>query len=343
MKAAILRQPGRVDVEDVPDPVIVEPTDAVVRVVAAGICGTDMRGYLGRPGPVQGGRCGHEFLGRVDDVGPDVFGIRRGAMVIAPFTYSDGSCPACARGLTTSCASGAMWGGDVDGGQAEAVRVPFADATLVAVPVPVDDNDERLPSLLALCDVMATGHHAVASVRMPPPGTVVVVGDGAVGLCAVIAARAAGAERVILMSHHEPRAKLGSVLGAHDIISATGAEARAEVLDLTAGTGADMVIDAVGEQDAAEAALAVCADGGTLSLVGGPHGQPNPMACFLRNITLGGGLTPARAYLPALLSEVLAGRLDPSPVFDREVRLTDIDAGYRDMAARTATKVLVRP
>jgi hypothetical protein len=328
-----------VTVEQVPDPRIEFPADAVVRVVAAGICGTDLRGYRGLPGPVQGPRCGHEFLGVVTDVGSDVGTVHPGTMVLAPFMFCDGTCAQCLRGMPVSCRAGGMFGVAGDGGQAEAVRVPFADATLF--PVPMDEHDERLAAVLALADVMATGHHAVHAAGLPERATVVVVGDGAVGLCAVLAARAAGAERIMLLAHHQARGKIGTRFGATEVIESHGTGAVEQVLQSTAGVGADLVAECVGDQAALDIAVAACADGGTLSLVGGPHAALDTRALFRRGLTVTGGLAPARRYGRRLLGEVLAGRLDPAPVFDRTVSLAQIGEGYAAMDAREATKVMV--
>ena len=339
MRAAMLRAPGRVTVEQVPDPRIEHPSDAVVRVVAAGICGTDLRGYLGRPSPVPGPRCGHEFVGVVADVGVDVRTVRRGQLVVAPFMFSDGECVRCTRGMQNSCVQGGMWGIAAGGGQAEGVRVPFADGTLVSLPL--DEHDERIPAVLALSDVMATGHHAIRAGGRPTPATVAVIGDGAVGLCAVLAARRAGVERIFLFGRHEARLRIGQKFGATDFVNVRGAEGPSQVIEATEGAGADLVVEAVGEQDALDTAMAVCADGGAISLVGGPNVTLDAMACFLRNVTITSGLAPARAYLPALLEDVVAGRVDPSPIFDVNVRLAEICGGYRTMADRLATKVLI--
>ncbi|WP_329791530.1 alcohol dehydrogenase catalytic domain-containing protein [Lentzea sp. DG1S-22] len=340
MKAAILRAPGVIGVDEVPDAAVRLPTDAVVRVVAAAICGTDLRGFAGMPGPVQGPRCGHEFVGVVEEIGADVRSLVPGDFVVSPFQFSDGTCVACVRGAFNSCRSGGMFGVDGDGGQAEAVRVPFADSTLV--PVPLSPGDERVPALLALADVMPTGAHAVRSANLPANATVAVIGDGAVGLCAVLAASRAGAERVFLFGRHPSRLRTGVAFGATDLITARGTEGEAELLEATLGAGADLVVDAVGEQSALDTAMAVCADQGVLTLAGGPHGGLDLFSCFLRGITVGGGLTPVRAYLSALVDDVLAGTLDPSPVFDQTVPLDDIAAGYEAMRDRRATKTLVR-
>ncbi|MFC3455800.1 zinc-binding dehydrogenase [Amycolatopsis speibonae] len=341
MRAAMLHAPGRVSVEQVRDPRIEQPTDAVVRVVAAGICGTDLRCYLGKPGPLQGPRCGHEFVGVVAHVGAAVRTVRPGQLVVAPFMFCDGECVRCTHGLQSSCPQGGMWSIAAGGAQAEGVRVPFADGTLVQVPF--DENDERIPAVLTLADVMATGHHAIHAGGISRPATVAVIGDGAVGLCSVLAARRAGVERVFLLGRHEARLSIGRRFGLTDVVTVRGAEGEAQVIEATGGAGVDLVVDAVGEQDTVDTAMAICADGGAISLVGGPHSVVEPMARFLRNITVTGGLAPARAYLPALLDDVIAGDLDPSPVFDRVVDLAGIDLGYQAMANRQATKVLVKP
>lgn len=340
MKAALLTAPGKLVVDEVPEPVLELPTDAVVRIVAAGICGTDLRAYTGRPGPVTGPACGHEFVGVVADIGAEVTTVRRGDLVVAPFMFADGTCAHCVRGLPTSCRSGGMWSVAAGGAQAECIRVPFADGTLVSVPM--EERDERIPAVLALADVMATGHHALTALDRPgPTATVAVLGDGAVGLCAVLAARRAGADRIFLLGRHEARLRIGKTFGATDVVTARGPEGQAEFLDATGGIGADLVVDAVGEQEALDTATAICADGGAISLVGGPHGGMDLMACFLRNITITGGLTPARRYLPELLSLVVEGRMDPGPVFDMTVTLDEAERGYQAMAQRQATKVLI--
>ncbi|MFD9698151.1 alcohol dehydrogenase catalytic domain-containing protein [Lentzea sp. NPDC059081] len=340
MKAAVLSAPGVVGVADVPDARIEKPGDAVVRVVAAGICGTDLRGYAGLPGPVTGPLCGHEFVGVVEDVGHDVVLLRPGQFVVAPFMFSDGVCLQCARGQFSSCRAGGMWGIQAGGGQAEAVRVPFADATLV--PVALERQDERIPAILALADVMATGRHAVLSSGRGAPRTVAVVGDGAVGLCSVLAARQAGADTVLLLGHHEARAVVARGFGATEVITADDDHVEA-VLAATGGAGADLVVEATANRTAAVTALAACADGGVVSLVGGPHAGIDLMTCFGRGLTITGGLVPARRYLPSLVRAVLAGELDPSPVFDREMALSDVEEGYRAMANRQTIKVLLKP
>ncbi|MFI7122077.1 alcohol dehydrogenase catalytic domain-containing protein [Amycolatopsis sp. NPDC049868] len=345
MKAVILRGKYDVAIETVPDAKVQFPTDAVVQVVAAAICGTDLRGYGGLPGPVHGPRCGHEFVGLVTEVGAEVSRLRPGMLVVAPFVFSDGTCVQCVRGLPSSCASGGMFGVDCDGGQAEAVRVPFADATLVEVPM--DEHDERIPAVLALADVMATGFHAMHTARVGPDTSVAIVGDGPVGLCSVLAARALGAKRIMMLGRHGCRTRIGRSFGATDVMESSGTGTVAEgidfVLSRSDGSGVDVVAECTGESAALDTALGSCRDGGTMSLVGGPHGEAGQMmACFLRNITVTGGLAPAGAYLPALLDDVLAERLDPGPIFDLTVSLDEIASGYEAMRSRTVTKVLVQ-
>jgi threonine dehydrogenase-like Zn-dependent dehydrogenase len=343
MKAATLHGRHHLTVDTIPDAALREPADAVVRVVAAGICGTDLHGYEGLPGPVQGPRCGHEFLGVIEDVGSEVTTLRPGTMIVAPFNFADGTCSTCQAGLYSACASGGMFGVDGDGAQAEAVRVPFADANLVAVPV--DRNDERLPSFLALTDTMTTGLHAVRAGGVGPGSSVAVLGDGPVGLCAVLAAREAGAARIILVGRHESRLRTGRDFGATDTFRAHGTEGAAESIDFvraaTRGIGAAVVVECGGGPQSQTTAFALCRDGGTVCVMGGPPiADVTPV--FFRGITLTGGLTPVRAYLPDLVDRVLAGTLNPGSIFDKTVSLDDIESGYQAMKARTATKVLVR-
>ena len=237
MRAVVRSDAGGVRLAQVPDAAVSAPTDAVVRVVLAAVCGTDLWGYRGLGAIPPGPRAGHEFLGVVEQVGPEVGAIRRGDLVLAPFMWADGSCPPCLDGLPTSCSQGGMWGGGHDGGQGEAVRVPFADATLIRLPM--DERDERLPAVLALADVMATGAHAAAIARVRPGSTVAVVGDGAVGLCAVLAALRAGARQVVLLGRNPARTALGTRFGATAIVAERGPAAGERVRELTGGRGAD--------------------------------------------------------------------------------------------------------
>ena len=317
-----------------------------MRVLVSCICGSDLWPYR-RPGTRDGGpgRIGHEFVGVVEEVGSAVSTVRPGDVVIAPFVFSDGTCPMCREGIQTSCLHGGFWGNDhVDGGQGEIVRVPFADGTLVAAPVGTDD--ERLPALLALSDVMGTGHHAAVSAGVSAGSTVAVVGDGAVGLCGVLAARRLGAERIILLGRHEARTAVGRTFGATDIVSERGEEAVARVRDLTDGLGVAHVMEAVGMQSSWDTAVAIARPGGTVGYVGVPAGLTEGLALgslFSRNVGLRGGVAPVRSYLPELLVDVLDDTLDPSPVFDLELPLEQAPEGYAAMDERRAIKVLLRP
>jgi threonine dehydrogenase-like Zn-dependent dehydrogenase len=335
---------GDVRVEEVPDATIVEPTDALVRITRACICGSDLWPYKTMPHDPRGRRMGHEFVGVVEDVGSDVSGIRRGDLVVAPFVYSDGSCVFCAEGLHTSCLHGGFWGSDgVDAGQGEAVRVPHADGTLVVVPVEADDA--LMPSLLTLSDVFATGHHAAVSAGVAPGATVAVVGDGAVGLCGVLAARRLGAERIVILGRHRDRTDLALEFGATDVVAERGEAAVERVRELTGGLGAHSVLECVGLQAAFETAVAIARPGGAVGRVGVPQFGSLPAArdTFLRNVTVSGGIAPARAYIPELLPDVLDGRLEPGRVFDRTIGLDQVPDGYRAMDRREAIKVMVAP
>ncbi|MEV5834516.1 alcohol dehydrogenase catalytic domain-containing protein [Nocardia sp. NPDC052112] len=344
MRATYMYGPGDVRVIDVPDPTIRTPTDALVRVVRACVCGSDLHPYHSMPPTPQGSSMGHEFIGVVEDIGGDVHTVRKGDLVIAPFAWSDGTCDFCREGLQTSCRHGGFWNsGDVGGGQAEAVRVPLADGTLV--PVPVEEDSPLIPSLLTLSDVYGTGYHAAVRARVDAGTTVTVIGDGAVGLLAVLSAEQLGAQRIILMGRHKDRTDLGQEFGATDIVAERGAEGIAKVHELT-GDGTHVVIEAVGHMPAYQQAVGVVRPGGVISRVGVPQYENAPVgfdSLFGPNITLTGGPAPVRAYIDRLLPGVLDGSVDPGKVFDREIGLDAIADGYRDMDNRTALKVLVRP
>lgn len=337
---------GDVRVEDVPDPTLQQPTDALVRVVRACVCGSDLHPYHGMPVSEQGTPVGHEFVGVVEEVGADVSTVKRGDFVIAPFAYSDGTCEFCREGLHTSCRQGGFWGqgsGDVGGAQAEAVRVPLADGTLVKAPV--CEDSALLPSLLTLSDVFLTGHHCAVTARVNPRTTVTVIGDGAVGLSAVLAAKRLGAERIILMGRHKDRTDLGREFGATDVVPERGAEGIAKVRELTGGDGTHTVLEAVGHRPSYDMAVGAVRAGGVISRVGVPQYEEAPIgvgSLFMRNITLTGGTAPVRAYIEQLLPEVLHGRIEPGRVFDRTVSLDEVPDGYRAMAHREALKVLIR-
>ncbi len=342
MRATVFHGPFDVRVEQVPDAALREPTDAVVRITHAAICGSDLWPYRGLEPFPPGGRLGHEWMGMVEEVGSQVSTIKRGDRVIAPFAFSDGTCEFCRKGLYTNCLHGGFWGQTNDGGQAEAIRAPFADATLVVVPKSVEGDEALLKAILPLTDVMGTGHYAALSAGVHAGGTVAIVGDGAVGLCGVLAARRLGAERIILLGHQESRLSLARRFGATDLVTSRGEQAAREVVELTAG-GAETVLECVGTQAAMETAIAIARPGGSIGYVGVPHGeQLNLERLFFGHIALRGGSAPVRAYLPELLADVLAGRLDPSPVLDLTVDLNGVPSGYAAMDQRTALKVMVR-
>ncbi|MFD3463705.1 zinc-binding dehydrogenase [Nocardia fluminea] len=345
MRATYMYGPGDVRVIDVADPVIVDPTDAVVRIVRSCICGSDLHPYHSMSPSPQGSPMGHESVGVVEEVGREVRTVKKGDLVITPFAWSDGTCEFCREGLQTSCRHGGFWGGgEVGGLQAEAVRVPLADGTLVAVPV--EETSPLIPSLLTLSDVYGTGHHAAVKARVTAGTTVTVIGDGAVGLMAVLSARQLGAERIVLMGRHKHRTDLGREFGATDIVAERGAEGIAAVRELTGGDGSHVVIEAVGHMPAYEQAIGVVRPGGVISRVGVPQYSKAPVGfgtLFGPNITLTGGPAPARAYIDTLLPGVLDGSVDPGKVFDREIGLDEVPEGYRAMDDREAIKVLVRP
>ena len=286
---------------------------------------------------------GHEFVGVVEELGSATSGLSVGDFVIAPFVASDGTCDFCREGLQTSCRHGGHWGGTEDGGQGEFARVPQAAGTLVVVPAGFDEK--LIPSLLSLSDVMSTGYHAATKARIEPGQTVTVIGDGAVGLSAVLSARLMGASRIILMGRHEARTDLGREFGATDVVAERGEEGIARVKELTGGDGTHVVLEAVGLLSAMETAIGVVRDGGTISRVGAPQFGEVPLGFpeFMRNITLTGGVAPARAYIDELLPLVLDGTIEPGRVFDRTIGLDGVPAGYQAMADREALKVLVRP
>ncbi|MFS2030535.1 MULTISPECIES: zinc-binding dehydrogenase [unclassified Curtobacterium] len=344
MRATLMYGAGDVRVENVPNPTIFEPTDAIVKVVAGCICGSDLWPYGSMPKSDDGARMGHEFVGIVDEIGADVTDVQVGDFVIAPFVASDGTCDFCQEGLQTSCRHGAHWGSDgVDGGQGEQVRVPQADGTLVVVPAGFDEA--LIPSLLSLSDVMSTGYHAAKTGGVAPGKTVTVIGDGAVGLSAVLSAEILGADRIILMGRHQARTDLGREFGATDVVAERGEDGVAKVKELTNGDGTHVVLEAVGLKPALETAFQVVRDGGVISRVGAPQFEDVPFGFgeFMRNVTLTGGVAPARAYIPELLPQVLDGSIEPGKVFDRTVDLDGVPAGYQAMADREALKVLVRP
>jgi len=343
MRAAVFVEPGKIEIAERPDPEIVQPTDAVVRVALACVCGSDLWFYRGQT-PYEAHRpVGHEFIGVVEDIGSQVSALHKSDVVIAPFAYSDGTCPHCQAGITTSCVHGGFWAsGGMDGGQGEAVRVPFADATLVRIPG-LGHSEEMWRSLLALSDVMGTGHHAAVSAGVKRGNTVAVVGDGAVGLSAVLATARLGAGRIIALSRHQDRQALAREFGATDIVAERGDAATETVMELTDGVGVDATLECVGTGQSMATAFAIARPGAMVGYVGVPHGVEVPLqTMFFRNVGMHGGSAPVRTYIPELMEDVLAGRIDPGRVFDFETDLDGIAEAYAAMDERRAIKSLVR-
>jgi len=344
MRATIMYAARDVRVQDVPDAKLVEPTDALVRVTRAAICGSDLWPYNSMEPSETGRRMGHEFIGVVEATGADVRTVSTGQLVVTPFVWSDGTCVICRAGIHTSCLHGGRYGVDgVDGGQGEAVRVPQADGTLV--PMPVEPDDGLMPSLLTLSDVMSTGHHAALAARVGPGRTVAVVGDGAVGLCGVIAARRLGAEQIVILGRHPDRIALAKEFGATDVVSERGGEAVERVRELTDGLGVHSALECVGHGESTVTALSIVRPGGALGRVGLPQEEsiPQGIYTFFDNVTISGGPAPARAYIEELLPDVLEGRIEPGRVFDRVIGLDDVPDGYRAMNDRESIKVMVEP
>jgi threonine dehydrogenase-like Zn-dependent dehydrogenase len=317
-----------------------EPTDALVRVVRSCVCGSDLHPYHSMPASAEGTRMGHEFIGVVEETGSAVRTLEAGDFVIAPFAFFDNTCEFCREGLTTSC----LHGGFFRTAQAEAVRVPQADGTLVKAPV--GEDSALLPSLLTLSDVLITGHHAAVTAGVSARTSVTVIGDGAVGLLAVLSAKRLGAERIVLMGRHKTRTDLGREFGATDVVAERGEEGIAKVRELTGGHGTHTVLECVGHMPAYEQAVGVVRPGGVISRVGVPQYEAAPVgfgSLWGRNITLTGGPGAQRPYIEELLPDVLEGRIEPGKVFDRTVDLDGVPDGYRAMDDREALKVLVQP
>jgi threonine dehydrogenase-like Zn-dependent dehydrogenase len=335
---------GDVRVEDVPDAAIVEPTDAILRVTRACICGSDLHPYHQMERSETGRPMGHEAIGVVEDVGAGVRNIKQGDLVVMPFAFSDGTCAFCREGLHTACVHGGFFDGyGTSAAQAEAVRVPYADGTLY--PLPVGEDDALMPSLLTLSDVMGTGHHAAAVAKVGPGKRAAVVGDGAVGLCGVIAAKRLGAEQIIILGRHEDRIALAREFGATDVVFERGEQAIERVRELTGGEGVHSVLECVGYAQAVETAIGIARPGGAVGRVGVPQDDslPASLPAFFGNITVGGGPAPVRAYIQELLPDVLEGRIQPGRVLDRTVGLDGVPDGYRAMDDREAIKVMVTP
>lgn len=344
MRATLMYAAGDVRVEDVPDPVIVEATDAIVRVTSACICGSDLWPYADLEPTETGRAMGHEAIGLVEDVGADVRTVKRGDLVVMPFAFSDGTCEFCHDGLQTACVHGGFFDAyGTSAAQAEAIRIPLADGTLYALNVAPDDA--LIPSLLTLADVFGTGHHAARVAGVKAGDRVVVIGDGAVGLCGVIAAKRLGAEQIIILGRHTNRTGLAREFGATDIVSERGEEAVERVRDLTGGFGAHAVLECVGTEESTLTAVQIARPGGAVGRVGVPHYDAIPQArpLFFKNVRVGGGPAPVRAYIDELLPDILDGAIQPGRVFDRTVGLDGVPDGYRAMADRESIKVLVKP
>ena len=344
MRATVMFGAHDVRIQNVPDATIVNATDAVVRVTSACICGSDLWPYAAMQRSESGRVMGHEAIGVVEAVGADVRKLKVGDFVIMPFAYSDGTCDFCHEGLQTSCVHGGFFGtSQVAGAQAEAVRIPLADGTLFALPVGPDHA--LVASLLTLSDVMGTGHHAAVAARVAPGKSVAVVGDGAVGLCGVIAAKRLGAEQIIMLGRHPDRIALAREFGATDVVSERGAEASERVLELTGGHGVHSVLECVGLGQAMQTSIEIARPGGAVGRVGVPQDatMPASQTSFFRNVTVSGGPAPVRAYIADLLPDVLSGRIQPGRVFDRVVGLDGVPDGYRAMNDRESIKVMVNP
>ncbi|MGA8988202.1 zinc-dependent alcohol dehydrogenase family protein [Aeromicrobium sp.] len=346
MRATVLHAPRDIRLDDAPEPQLLHDTDAVVRVVASCVCGSDLWPYRGighSGGPT---RIGHEFVGIVEQVGSSVTSVQTGDFVIAPFMYSDNTCLLCQHGVHTSCVNGGVWGRpdrhgvENDGGQGELVRVPQADGTLVATPGQPDQA--MVAHLLTLSDVFPTGHHAAVSAGVAPGSNVVVVGDGAVGLSAVLAAKRLGAAKVVAMSRHEDRQIVAARFGADQIVAERGRDGAALVREIFDGIGADHVLECVGTKDSMDQAMRSVRPGGRIGYVGIPHDAVVDLpSMFGRNIGIAGGVAPVRAYLEELLPDVLAGTVSPGDVFDLTLPLDQVAEGYRAMDERRAIKSML--
>jgi threonine dehydrogenase-like Zn-dependent dehydrogenase len=340
MRGAVLHAPGDVRVEDRPDPKIEKPTDAVIRLAATCVCGSDLWPYRGIEAVNGPSPMGHEYVGIVEEVGSDVHDVKPGQFVVGSFFASDNTCELCRAGYQTSCIHREPVG--ANGAQAELLRVPLADGTLVATPeLPADD---LVPSLLAASDVLGTGWFGAVAAEVAPGKTVAVVGDGAVGLLGVLAAKQLGAERIIAMSRHEPRQELAREFGATDIVTERGDEGVARIKELTNGLGAHSVIEAVGTQESMMQAIRATRPGGHVGYVGVAHGVTLPgEELFFSHVHLHGGPAPVRRFLPELIELICNREIDPGKVFDLELPLDQAAEGYRAMDERSAIKTLLRP
>jgi len=340
MRGVMMHAPGDVRVEDRPEPAILQPTDAIIRLSATCICGSDLWPYRGADPVHEPSPMGHEYAGIVEEVGSAVTTITPGQFVVGSFFASDNTCEICQAGYQTSCIHRVGVGSE--GAQAQRMRVPLADGTLVATPdVPADD---LVPDFLAASDVLGTGWFAAVAAEAGPGKTVAVVGDGAVGLLGVLAAGELGAERIIAMSRHEPRQQLAREFGATDIVTERGDEGVARIKDLTSGLGAHSVIEAVGTQESMMQAIRSTRPGGHVGYVGVSHDVALPgEEMFFSHVHLHGGPAPVRRFLPDLMDRIWNRKINPGKVFDLELPLEAAAAGYQAMDTRLAIKVLLRP
>ncbi|MFC7502958.1 zinc-binding dehydrogenase [Nocardioides sp. CPCC 206347] len=338
MRATTIHGAGDIRVEEVPDPVIKKPTDAIIKVTAGCICGSDLWPYRGENPIRPGSTIGHECIGIVEEVGSEVASFKAGDFVVVPFCHCDNTCAHCLAGAQSACVNLGM----TSSGQAEYARVVQADGSLVSTNG-VPDAD-LVASILALSDVMPTGWHAAVAAGVKAGDTVVVVGDGAVGLCGVLAASVLGAEKIIAMSRHEPRQAIARAFGATHVVAARGKEGVAEVMEISGGIGVDAALECVGTNDAMTTAINVTRPGGGVGFVGVPHGVDLPVGTlFAKNVGLRGGIAPVRQYLPHLLDLVVERKIDPGQVFDLTLPLDQSPDGYRAMDERRAVKVLLQP
>lgn len=343
MKAAVYHGPRDIRVETVPDPKITAPSDAIVRVVNAAICGSDLWPYRGIADKQPGTRIGHEFIGVIEEAGADMTAFKPGDIVAAPFNFSDNTCEFCAHKLYTSCVHAGYWGQpDLDGGQGEFVRVPYADGTLRAIPEAVAHDSAKRASALTLTDVMSTGHHGCVRAGVAAGSTVAVIGDGAVGLCAIISAKRSNAARIFAVGHHAARLELARTFGATDVIDSKDPEAAAKIIDATGG-GVNCVVEAVGSQATMDLGVSLVRPGGTLAFVGVPYGVSNFDArkLFSDNVSIAGALAPTRAYIDDLMADVAGGTIDPGAVLTSRLPLAEAPAGYKAMDDRSTIKVML--
>jgi threonine dehydrogenase-like Zn-dependent dehydrogenase len=338
MRGAVIYAPRDVRFENLDDPEILQPTDAVIRTAVTCVCGSDLWPYRGLEPIDEAHPMGHEYVGFVEEVGSEVTSVEPGQFVVGSFATSDNTCANCRNGWQSNCLNREF----MSTCQADYVRIPHAQGTLVATDEVPDE--EFWPSLLAVSDVMGTGWYAALAAEVKPGSTAVVVGDGAVGLCGVIAAKELGAERIIVMSRHEPRQRLAREFGATDIITERGEEGVARVKDLTDGIGADAVLECVGTAQAMQQALHAARPGGNVGFVGVPHEVAiDGQELFFSHVGLRGGPAPVRRYLPDLIERVMTGRIDPGKVFDLVLPLEQVAEGYRAMDERRAIKTLLKP